>query len=115
MVQRCEVWPDINACCPYSVPAPSATHCFNPITGMVPNPEQQKADFARHRAEPEVSVDDHLRRKQIALTQSLERRKIVYLDIWVWNRISDHVLKGTADPTIAGCSLRLKRAMSSAR
>jgi|GEM_PF-3776647 hypothetical protein len=48
---------------------------------MRPDSNDLKASFDLHRAEPDVSVDDYLRRKQIALAQSLDGRKIVYLDI----------------------------------
>jgi hypothetical protein len=74
---------------------------------MLSESDQQKADFERHRAEPDVSVDDYLRRRQIELGRSLEGRRIVYLDMWVWNRISDHILKGTSDPSMAALHRRL--------
>lgn len=74
---------------------------------MLSESDQQKADFDRHRAEPDVSVDEYLRRRQIELGRSLEGRRIVYLDMWVWNRISDHILKGTNDPSMAALYRRL--------
>jgi hypothetical protein len=74
---------------------------------MLSESDQQRADFERHRAEPDVSVDDYLRRRQIELGRSLEGRRIVYLDMWVWNRISDHILKGTNDPSMAALHRRL--------
>ncbi len=74
---------------------------------MTSESDRQNADFERHRSEPKVSVDDYLRRKQIELGTSLDRRAIIYLDMWVWNRISDHVLKATNDPTMSELYRRL--------
>ena len=74
---------------------------------MRPESDDLKASFELHRAEPGVSVDDHLRRKQIALAQSLDGRKIVYLDIWAWNRISDCILKGKSYPGVAALHRQL--------
>jgi len=74
---------------------------------MLSESDQQKADFERHRAEPDLSVDDYLRRRQVELGRSLERRRIIYLDMWVWNRIGDHILKGKNDPSMAALHRRL--------
>lgn len=82
---------------------------------MTSESDQQGADFERHRAEPNVSVDDYLRRKQIELGSSLERRAIIYLDMWVWNRISDHVLKGTNDPSMSELYRRLLTEVAAGR
>jgi hypothetical protein len=82
---------------------------------MTSESDRQNADFERHRAEPNVSVDDYLRRKQIELGSSLEGRAIVYLDMWVWNRISDHVLKATNDPSMSVLYRRLLAEVAAGR
>lgn len=82
---------------------------------MTSESDRQKADYERHRAEPNVSVDDYLRRKQIELGRSLEGRAIVYLDMWVWNRISDHVLKATNDPSMSALYRRLLSEVAAGR
>lgn len=53
-----------------------------------PDPVAIAASFSRHRAEPDISAEAHIRRLRIALGESLIDRHAIYLDTnyWVWLR-----------------------------
>lgn len=44
------------------------------------NTEKLKESFERHRASPYISIDEHVRLRQIALAQSILEKQRVYLD-----------------------------------
>jgi hypothetical protein len=43
----------------------------------------------QHRASPEVSLDEHVRRCQIALARTLEHKQAIYLDVKYWIIVRD--------------------------
>jgi hypothetical protein len=45
-----------------------------------PTPEALRVSFERHRAEPYVSVEAHVRRLRLAFAESVAERSAVYLE-----------------------------------
>ncbi len=43
----------------------------------------------QHRASPDVSIDEHVRRRQLELAQSLEQKQAIYLDLKFWIILRD--------------------------
>jgi len=58
-----------------------------------------RADFDRHRANPEVSVEEHVGRKSIELGEWVLARERVYLDKCFWIRLRDVRLGRNDDPS----------------
>jgi len=58
---------------------------------------KQKESFDRHKAEPHVSIDEHVRSRSIELGQALEKRAAVYLDLRYWIIVRDVILNRTTD------------------
>ena len=50
-----------------------------------------------HRASPEVTLDEHVRRCQIALARTLEGRRAIYLDVKYWIILRDAATGASAD------------------
>lgn len=48
------------------------------------NSEKLKESFERHRASPHISIDEHVRLRQVALAQSILGKQRVYLDKKFW-------------------------------
>jgi hypothetical protein len=60
---------------------------------------EMRSSFAKHKAEPNVSVDEYVRARRIELGRSLDHRRPVYLDLRYWIILRDALLNRTADPT----------------
>lgn len=60
-----------------------------------------QADFEKHRSEPDVTVDEYVRRIRIELGKSLEDKTPVYLDKCYWIRIRDVAMGRSNDTDIA--------------
>lgn len=60
---------------------------------LSPTSEALRASFERHRAEPHVSVEAHVRRLRLALAGSVAERSVVYLDTRYWIFLRDAALK----------------------
>jgi len=56
-----------------------------------------KESFDRHKAEPHVSIDEHVRSRSIELGQALEKRAAVYLDQRYWIIVRDVILNRRTD------------------
>jgi hypothetical protein len=58
-----------------------------------PTPEALLASFAQHRAEPNVSIEAHIRRLRWTLGESVSTRSAVYLDTRYWIFLRDAAFK----------------------
>ena len=54
-----------------------------------PDPANVNASIRWHRAQPHVTLDEHVRRKCVELGESLERRHAIYLDTRYWIHLRD--------------------------
>lgn len=59
---------------------------------------QSQADFDRHRASPEVSVEEYVRRRSVELGEWAMAKERVYLDKCFWIRLRDARIQRTDDP-----------------
>ena len=58
-----------------------------------------KESVDRRKAEPHVSIDEHVRSRSIDLGKTLERRAAIYLDQRYWIIIRDVAINRRADPS----------------
>jgi hypothetical protein len=63
-----------------------------------PDPDALRSSFEIHRAEADISVEEHIRRLCLALGKSLGQRRAVYLDTRYWIFLRDAVLGNPQKP-----------------
>jgi hypothetical protein len=80
-----------------------------------PAPEALRASFERHRAEPHVSVEAHVRRLRLALGESVAERSAVYLDTRYWIFLRDAALKCPQQPVHLDLLSALRERVSAGR
>ncbi|MBL8053611.1 MAG: hypothetical protein JNK03_09580 [Nitrospira sp.] len=76
---------------------------------------QIAADFDRHRALPEVSVEEYVRRRSVELGEWVMARERVYLDKCFWIALRDVRLMRTDDPSSKVLLQGLVRAVQEGR
>jgi hypothetical protein len=72
-------------------------------------------EIAAHRARPDVSIEQHVKRRVVALGRSLDQRIAIYLDTKFWIMLRDCAAGGPRDPTVAELLQRLRQLVSSGR
>jgi hypothetical protein len=59
-----------------------------------------KASFEKHTSEPDISIDENVRRQRIELGRNVTQRKLIYLDIKYWIILRD-VLMGCRNEALS--------------
>jgi len=80
-----------------------------------PAPEVLRASFERHRAEPHVPVETHVRRLREALYESIAERTAVYMDTRFWIFLRDAALGCAQQPIHLQLLSALRNAVASGR
>jgi hypothetical protein len=68
-----------------------------------------RMDIAAHRANPEISVERHVKSRVVELGRRLERRAAVYLDTKFWIMLRDCAAGRNNDPTVKELLQRLRK------
>ena len=73
--------------------------------------ERLKASFARHRADPGVSIDQHEKNRRVELSGDVLKRERIYLDLKFWLLLRDVVLGRRDDPDLVRLLELLRRSV----